>query len=302
MSATPPVLVTLGVVALGVAPPTAAYAAVSIHEYSQATSESTAQAGASINVSYRSPGSTGGERGTPASSPVAAPQSGLTEPPTSSSPSPSSPRLTPCFVAQEGLVTPCFGVVPGRVPNPRRGGASRQPPVNPAVLAAMAASQLALSAGAIQASPSRQVSGLTGAASWFWLSPSPSPESVSASAGNERVTVTASPSTVRWAFGDGSELAGGAGIPYRAGSGSSGAVLHTYKTRCLPGDRGHDPYVLASCGADGYTVRGLVQWAISYRASGPIVAAGALPARSTATSTSYPVSEARAFLTTGSGR
>lgn len=296
MSATPPLLISLGVLAVVAAAPTAAIAGVSIHEYSQATSESTAQAGASVTVTYHSPGS--GGREAPG---VGASEGGPGEPVPTGSSSASPSGLTPCVAAQESSVSPCFGVIPG--PTPRRGReGKRQPQVNPAVLAATAAAQLALSAGTIQASPTAQTSGLTGAASWFWLSPPPSPESASVSAGSESVTVTASPSAVHWTFGDGVQLVGGPGIPYRPGSGSAGAVLHTYKTRCLPGDRGHDPYVLASCGAGGYTVQGLVQWTISYRASGPIAGTGSLPARATGTSIVYPVSEARAFLTSGSAR
>jgi hypothetical protein len=45
----------------------------------------------------------------------------------------------------------------------------------------------------------------------------------------------------------------------------------------------------------------LVQWSISFTASGPVGGSGALPSRSTETSIAYPVSEARAFLTTTGG-
>jgi hypothetical protein len=107
---------------------------------------------------------------------------------------------------------------------------------------------------------------------------------------------------VRWSFGDESELVAGPGVPYRPGTTPAGAVRHVYRTRCLPGDQGHDPNVLSSCGANGYTVQALVQWTISYTASGPVAGGGALPARTTATSIAYPVSEARAFLTAGSGQ
>jgi hypothetical protein len=108
-------------------------------------------------------------------------------------------------------------------------------------------------------------------------------------------------STVRWSFGDGGSLVGGAGVPYRQGSVATGAIRHVYQTRCLPGDRGHDPNVLSSCGTNGYTVAASVVWAISYQATGPVSAGGALPARTTSTSIAYPVSESRAFLTTSGG-
>jgi hypothetical protein len=118
----------------------------------------------------------------------------------------------------------------------------------------------------------------------------------------ERVTVSASAASVRWSFGDSSELVAGPGVPYRPGSVPAAAVRHIYQTRCLSGDQGHDPNVLPSCGPDGYTVEALVRWAISYSASGPVAGGGALPSRSTATSIAYPVSEARAFLTAGGGQ
>jgi hypothetical protein len=57
--------------------------------------------------------------------------------------------------------------------------------------------------------------------------------------------------------------------------------------------------VLSSCGGRGYPVAALVHWTITFEASGPIVASGSLPSRTTATGRAYPVSEARAFLVGG---
>lgn len=171
--------------------------------------------------------------------------------------------------------------------------------MNPVAVAEMAAARIPLTVGQIQASPKTE--GLTGAASWFWL-PGASTRSVSVALAGERVMVTASPSGAQWNFGDGTTLTGGAGVPYRPGTAPSNAVRHTYRTRCLPGDAGHDPYVLSSCGADGYAVNATVSWSITYVAGGPVTASGALPSRTTSSSMTYPVSEARAFLTTsGSG-
>lgn len=195
---------------------------------------------------------------------------------------------------------PCYGVVAAGPEETPKGEAA--PPVNPAVLAAGAASRLSFGAGRVEASPSAHVDGLTGANSWFWLSPAPpSTQTVSAAARGEHVTVTASASTVRWTFGDGSSLAGGAGVPYTSGSVPSDAILHDYRTRCLPGDQGHDPYVLASCGPDGYTVTATVEWGVSFSAHGRVTSSGSLPTRSTASSLTYPVSEARAFLSAAGG-
>ena len=142
--------------------------------------------------------------------------------------------------------------------------------------------------------------GLTGAQSWFWLDPAPRRQSLSISLAGETVNVIADP-TVDWRFGDGAVLDGGPGVPYGADAASSDAITHVYDTRCLSGDQGHDPYVLASCGQNGYSVSVLVVWRITFSAEGPVAGRGALPARTTEASTSYPVSESRAFLVSGGG-
>ena len=146
------------------------------------------------------------------------------------------------------------------------------------------------------------MTGLTGTDSWFWLAPAPRVEELTVRLAGEAVTVRAEPDAVKWRFGDRIDLIGGSGQPYRAGPPPAGAVLHLYETRCLPGDQGRNPYVLGSCGSSGYGVEAVVAWRISYSASGPIEASGALPTRTTATSIAYPVSEARGFLVPGAGR
>ncbi|MGH3452364.1 MAG: hypothetical protein ACRDQW_17010 [Haloechinothrix sp.] len=140
------------------------------------------------------------------------------------------------------------------------------------------------------------MTGLTGSDSWFWLDPAPRTEELTVSLAGETVTVIAEPSEVEWRFGDGIDLTGGPGRPYRPGPPTADAVLHVYETRCLPGDQGRNPYVLASCASSGYRVEAVVVWRISFSASGPVEASGALPARTTATAAAYPVSEARGFL------
>ncbi len=180
--------------------------------------------------------------------------------------------------------------------------AAATPRVNPAALAATAANRLSLLAGRIEASPSSRAAGLTGAASWFWLSPAPTPQSVSAAAGAEHVTVTAAIGTVLWNFGDGKTVAGGPGVAYRPETSPPAAIRHSYETRCLPGDRGHDPNVSSFCGQNGYEVHATIEWRIAFQASGPISTAGSLPTRSTESTLTYQVSEARAFLTKASER
>jgi hypothetical protein len=188
-------------------------------------------------------------------------------------------------------VTPCFTLV-----GP---GANNGPGVSPAAVADSLARRVELAPGAIKTSPTN--AGLTGAQSWFWLDPAPRRQSLSISLAGETVNVIADP-TVEWRFGDGASIDGGPGVPYQADTVPSDAITHVYDTRCLPGDQGHDPYVLASCGQSGYTAEALVVWRITYRAAGPVAASGTLPARTTETSAAYPVSESRAFLVSGGGQ
>jgi hypothetical protein len=188
-------------------------------------------------------------------------------------------------------VTPCFTLIG---PGSNSGGQ-----VSPSAVAQSLARRVDLAPGEIKASPAR--AGLAGAQSWFWLDPAPMRQSLSISLAGETVNVTADP-TVEWRFGDGASLDGGPGVPYQADAPASDAITHVYDTRCLPGDQGHDPYVLSSCGQDGYALEALVVWRISYSAAGPVAASGVLPVRTTETSASYPVSESRAFLVSGGGQ
>jgi hypothetical protein len=186
----------------------------------------------------------------------------------------------------------CVNVVTPGTP-----AAPAAPPVDPTAVAASAAKHLSLGAGQISASPSAQVDGLTGTASWFWLTPAPGTDTVAVTTGGEHVTVTAKESSVEWSFGDNGTLDAGPGIPYQSGAAPADAVTHDYQTRCLPGDQGHDPDVLASCGPSGYMITATVAWSIAYTATGPVARTGALTSRTTQASTSYPVTEARGFLT-----
>lgn len=173
------------------------------------------------------------------------------------------------------------------------------PALSPAAIAAAVADRLDLVPGRIETSPKR--AGLTGADSWFWLSPGVETRELAVSLAGATVTVIAEPS-VEWRFGDGSSFVGGTGIRYRPGRPPDAAVRHAYATRCLPGDRGRNPYVLASCRDDGYRVEAVVHWRISYRASGRVAESGTLPTRTTETAVAYAVTEARAFLTRGGNR
>ena len=192
-----------------------------------------------------------------------------------------------CMYAPSSVL-PCFSVT----------GAAAPPvaPLNPAAIAAHLVDRISLSPGEVKASPTR--TGLTGAQSWFWLDPAPRRQSLSISLAGETVNVIADP-IVQWRFGDGAAVDAGPGVPYQADAAPVDAITHVYGTRCLPGDQGHDPYVLSRCGQAGYSVAALVVWRITYSAAGPIAGSGTLPARTTETSTAYPVSESRAFLVSG---
>lgn len=298
-------LLWLGIGVLLAIPPHAD-ANVRVGWLSQQVDRTRASIGASIRVSSGMPGRSGAHTGS--GSPT---RSRAVPPPPIQTLSSGSPQLRNSRPAGPGSFwyttltglrciyfpnspTPCFNVV-----TPRGGAAA---PVNPALVAAAAARRLSLGPGRIEASPSPRADGLTGAASWFWLSSAQSRRSVSVSLGGERVTVTASRQAVSWAFGDGSSVRGGPGVPYHPGVAPLAAIRHRYQTRCLPGDQGRDPYVLASCTAAGYAVSATLVWAIGYRASGPVAASGILPSRTAQASLVYPVSEARGFLVAGGSR
>lgn len=299
MTITSPILIVAATAVLVfAAAPTYASSSVHIYVYSQKASDESAHAGGSISYHESTGGSHGSEvshSSVPSSLEEGSPAG---ESPSVPAASPTPVALAPCIVRGEPLVGPCYGVVPYPAPAPAARGKA-QPPINPAVLSASVADHLALSAGRIEASPSAEVQGLTGVASWFWLSPPPVTESLTVALRGERVTVTASASAIGWSFGDTTSMMGGPGVPYRDGSVPTAAVRHMYQTRCLPGDAGHDPNVLPSCGPAGYTVSATVAWTITYTASGPVRGGGSLPPRTTTTSLTYPVSEARSFLTSG---
>lgn len=305
---------SIGLAALGIALVTtqAVAADVSIGAFSQTESVSRARIGGSVSVGYEKPGSSGSTGSLTASTYSgggAAESNGSTSGgyryPTLSSdaailsnPTPEGPGT---FWFQIGGGQRCIynSASNGQCYNVAGPGAAapRARPVDPRVLAEIAARRLPLLPGEIDASPSQKAAGLTGAPSWFWLNPRPAVQELTVTQGAERVSVTAVPSSVVWDFGDGDQADAGPGRPFAVGSGErQGSVRHRYRTRCLPGDRGRDPYVLASCTADGYEVGARVEWTVTFVATGPIEMSGSLPSRTTATTLAYPVGEVRGFL------
>jgi hypothetical protein len=171
-----------------------------------------------------------------------------------------------------------------------------QPALDAVTIAESAADRMDLSLAPIAASPNASSHGLTGERSWFWLEHAPAVQQLSVTVGPEQVTVTATPSDVTWLFGDGATRLGGAGVPYAEGDPPAAAIVHLYRTRCLSGDQGRNPYVLAQCTSNGYDVAAQVSWTFSFTATGPVATSGSLPARTTRSQLAYPVSEARGFL------
>jgi len=293
--------------ALVIAPPAnASHHTIRIGVYSQKASSGKVTIGASIAVSQRR----SGRRGAPPASAERGGERGEEHEyawPALSSDSPLLRDATPLgpdsfwYVDGSGhtclylpnSALPCYTVV-----SPQLGA----PGLSPAAIAASVADRLELAPGQIVTSPPRDAAGLTGADSWFWLEPTPGREDLSVELAGVRVTVVADPARVEWRFGDAASVRAGAGVPYRAGPPPEGSVRHRYETRCLPGDRGRNPHVLASCRATGYRVEAEVLWQISFQATGRVTASGSLPARTTETAIDYPVSEARAFLIGGGVR
>jgi hypothetical protein len=312
--------ITTGFVFLLLAPVAAAGNGINVRWFSQQYTKSRAGAGARIDVRRSSEGRPAQVSRPTAHIAVAVSSTGVdvrviggaTDRPSAGPRFPSLPASSPIFKNPQpagpgsfwysdgaghacmyapNSVLPCFTVT-------GNGGAAAAP-LSPATIASHVADRMGLSPGVLKASPSN--AGLTGAASWFWLDPAPTTQQLSLSLAGEDVTVTAVPH-VTWRFGDGASIDGGPGAPYQSGATPSAAITHVYDTRCLPGDQGRDPYVLASCDSGGYQLVAAVTWEISYRATGSVAASGTLPARTTTSSAAYPVSEARAFLVGGSAR
>lgn len=271
-----------------------------------------AEAGGSVTQQGSAPGSPGRSGGTGAPYADGPPSYSPTETTQPSAPTPGSavPYVDPRFRGAQSRETfdpnptAClyFPETPGACPvetpgaDPPRGRRGRAPPIDPAAVAASIAASMPLLPGEITANPA--TAGWTGVASWFWLEPAPRTVAAVAVLGAERIVVTAQPYPM-WSFGDGAQAGGSAGRRYQRGADMQGAVRHRYETRCMPGDAGRNPHVSESCTGEGYTVGAAVEWSISFVATGPVEMSGALPSRTTTTSSTYSVNEVRAFLIEG---
>lgn len=283
------------------------FSVTEIGKYSSQVSPQQARAGSQITVGAGSASGDVSQRGKSSTGETKS-RGGSEAPPTVSvSAAPSEGSGSAALVEGPAYVLPyarCdVPVIPADCYTVVRGGAASAAGsvrVVPAVVAWSVADGMTLELSGIEASPSASEAGLTGAASWFWLDSGPVLAQRSITLGAETVTVSADPSQLSWDFGDASGEVGGPGVPYGSDAPLAEAITHVYETRCLPGDQGNDPYVLASCASDGYHVTATTTWAISFTSTGPVVESGELPARTTQSELVYPVSEVRAFLTGGS--
>ncbi|MDT0307274.1 hypothetical protein RM780_09895 [Streptomyces sp. DSM 44917] len=154
---------------------------------------------------------------------------------------------------------------------------------SPAQLAEQAREQLRLPAPEIAASPAGDQ--LVRVPTWLWLEPG-SWEEISATASVPGVSVTAvaTPRSVTWSMGDGSEVVcSSPGTPYEAG-GAPG--------RSSP-DCGHT-YTDSSAGqpGDSYPVSAEVTWTVTWSGAGE---SGEFPGLTTSSSTSFRVLESQAL-------
>jgi hypothetical protein len=116
--------------------------------------------------------------------------------------------------------------------------------------------------------------GLTGLASWFWLTGNPGMADATASAGPLTVRVHAALVDVDWSFGDGGSLSSGTdvGRPFPA----PGSVRHVYQTD-------------TSTGSAGYTLSTLLRYRVTFSVNGGPDQVLGVKARSFVTS--YPVEQ-----------
>lgn len=206
---------------------------------------------------------------------------------------------SPChYVAVQGQGPPPAGRGPGggwymRVCTFTGGALGDRPvwlddppaPVDPAVLARHAVSQLRLPAPGIRTNPSTAHDVLMQVPVWLWVAPATwGPRSSTAAVPGMSITATATPTTVRWQLGDGSTVTcTGAGTPWRSGTDPKAA-----SPTC-----GH-VYRRSSAGAprQAFTLRATVAWSVSWVGGGRN---GVLPAMTTTSQTRVRVAKSEAI-------
>ena len=160
------------------------------------------------------------------------------------------------------------------------------PAVPPAVLAQEASRFLAAPAPGIQLNPPAGTDHLVNLESWLWVDASTwGRRSATASVPNESASVVATPVSVTWIMGDGSRVVcRGPGTPYdpnRSPDSQHTDCSHTYRrsSASQPGER--------------YTVSATSTWALTWTATGLVVASGTLPPLLRTSTTTLRVAEAQ---------
>jgi hypothetical protein len=160
-----------------------------------------------------------------------------------------------------------------------------QPAVAPVALAQLARRYIPLPAPAIQTSPAATADQVVNVPTWLWADPGTwGVRTATASVPNESATVTATPVTVTWTMGDGSQVVcRGPGTPYTGGDPArpSPDCGHTYRQSSArqPGLR--------------YPITATTTWRISWVATGVVAASGTLPSLLRTSTTTLRVAEAQ---------
>jgi hypothetical protein len=158
-----------------------------------------------------------------------------------------------------------------------------QPAVAPEALAQLARRYLPLPPPGIQTSPAASSDQIVNVPTWLWVDPATwGPRSATASVPNESATVTATPVSVTWTMGDGSQVVcRGSGTPYTEGDPArpSPTCGHTYlrSSARQPGLR--------------YPVTATTTWRITWTATGVVSASGTLAPLLRTSSTTLRVAE-----------
>jgi len=154
----------------------------------------------------------------------------------------------------------------------------------PAVLAAQARQLLKLPAPVIASNPRPGLPQLVSLPMWTWIAPALfTPTSATAAIPGESVTATATPVSVTWDFGDGTNvICPGPGTPFPAG-GDPAAASPT----C-----GH--IYARSSGAGTYTVTATITWDVTWAGAGQV---GMFAGMTTTASEQVRVLQAQAVVT-----
>lgn len=190
------------------------------------------------------------------------------------------------WVCEDSASRTAFYRPPVWIPNGQQAGAAPQGPT-PAELAERARRQLRLPGPAIAASPTGTQ--LVNLPTWLWLEGGWAPTSATAAVPGVEVTATATPTSVTWSMGDGTEVTcQGPGTPFVRGGDPAAPSP----------DCGH-VYRVPSSGRPGevFAVTATVRWTVAWAGAGQ---GGTFPDLTATSNAGFRVAEAQA-LNTGGG-